>query len=222
MKLLLEPMKRFKEININRYTTFNEKSVIMKEDEFNFIKPVLEVKINKKIKEIKKLYQATVDGDLAQSFHSKCDGISNTLVIIKSAGNRRFGGFTTISWSSSDRWSYYFDKNAFLFSLDKQKIYPFIGPDRYQNYSNNKYATFSVKGKGPSFGGCDIYDNDFDDNFAISIGSNCIHGSKSSFTYESNTNSSYNFYNDNNALSEDGKKGFIFIDEYEVFQVIFE
>ena len=51
VKALIEPMKRFKEININRYTKFNEKSVIMKEDEFNnIIKNPIEVKINKKIK----------------------------------------------------------------------------------------------------------------------------------------------------------------------------
>ena len=37
VKALIEPMKRFKEININRYTKFNEKSVIMGEDEFNNI-----------------------------------------------------------------------------------------------------------------------------------------------------------------------------------------
>ena len=128
-------MKRFKEININRYTKFNEKSVIMKEDEFNnIIKNPIEVKINKKIKELKKLYQATVDGDAASFFHSKCDGIPNTLVIFKSAGNKRFGGFTSIQWSSPDNYSYQFDKNAFLFSLDKQKMYPFIGQEYEQQY----------------------------------------------------------------------------------------
>ena len=90
MKALIEPIgKRFKEININKYTTYNEKSVIMKEDELNFINQAMKFKINKEIKKIKKLYQATVNGDSANSFHSKCDGIPNTLVIIKSAGNRR-------------------------------------------------------------------------------------------------------------------------------------
>ena len=215
-------MKRFKEININRYTKFNEKSVIMKEDEFNnIIKNPIEVKINKKIKELKKLYQATVDGDSASFFHSKCDGIPNTLVIIKSAGNRRFGGFTAIQWSSSGG-DYQFDKNAFLFSLDKQKIYPFIGPENAQQYSNNNYAVYSHKNYGPTFGGYYIYNSGFDGNFVIYICSNCIHDSKLSYTYESNPNSSYDFYKDNNALSEDGKKGCIYIADYEVFQVIFE
>ena len=226
IKVLIEPIKRYKEIKINRYTTFNEKSVIMKEDEFNFIKPVIEVKINKKIKEIKKLYQATVDGDLAKSFHKKCDGFANTLVIIKSGGNRRFGGFTTIQWWSPDnKESYSPDKYAFLFSLDNKKIYPFIGQEHYYSYSNQKHAVYLNKDYGPSFGGCQIYKNNdysFDYNLDISICSNCIRENKSSFTYESNTNSSYDFCGDKNALSEDGKKGGIYITEYEVFQVMFE
>ena len=223
VKALIEPMKRFKEININRYTKFNEKSVIMKEDEFNnIIKNPIEVKINKKIKELKKLYQATVDGDAASFFHSKCDGIPNTLVIIKSAGNRRFGGFTSKQWSSPNNYDYQFDKNAFLFSLDKQKMYPFIGPENAQQYSNNNYAVYSHKNYGPTFGGYYIYNSGFDGNFVVYICSNCIHGSKSSYTYESNPNSSYDFYKDNNALSEDGKKGCIYIADYEIFQVIFE
>ena len=32
------------------------------------------------------------------NFHNKCDNIPNTLVLIKSEGNRRFGGFTPITW----------------------------------------------------------------------------------------------------------------------------
>ena len=71
---------------------------------------------------MKKLYQATIDGDDAFDFHSKCDNILNTLVIIKSAGNRRFGGFTSKAWKSLSNGKYIDNKNAFLFSLDKQKI----------------------------------------------------------------------------------------------------
>jgi len=42
IKLLIEPLnKRFKEVNINKYTIYNEKSVIMKEEELNFINQAL-------------------------------------------------------------------------------------------------------------------------------------------------------------------------------------
>ena len=227
MKLLIEPLnKRFKEININKYTTYNDKSVIMKEEELNFINQALKFRINKEVKEIRKLYQATVHGDSANSFHSKCDGIPNTLVIIKSAGNRRFGGFTTKTWSSEDNYNYETDKNAFLFSLDKQKIYPYKGKEIYYSGEDKKYAIGKYKHSGPMFGGYYIYNNNnygsYVNKFDIFICSNCIQGEKSSCTYESNSNSCYDFYGDKNALSEDGKQGGIYIAEYEVFQVIFE
>ena len=73
----------------------------MNENEFKLINLGIKNRINKKVKGLKKLYQATIDGDDVINFHSKCDNIPNTLVLIKSAENRRFGGFTSILWTSS-------------------------------------------------------------------------------------------------------------------------
>ena len=103
----------------------------MKNEEFLMIRNAVEDRMNKKIKGIKKLYQATIDGGEASNFHSKCDNIPNTLTIIKSKGNRRFGGFTSEIWESKIIFKN--DKNAFLFSLDKKKIY---------NYKNDNCAIF--------------------------------------------------------------------------------
>ena len=224
MKALIEPIgKRVNEINVNKYTKYNDKSVIMKEGEINFINQTLKFRINKEVKEIKKLYQATVDGDSSYNFHSKCDGIPNTLVIIKSSGNRRFGGFTTKKWISSDNYNYDYDKNSFLFSLDKKKIYLYNGKEYYNSGENQKYAICNYKYSGPIFGKCYIYnDSTYNNKFDIYICSNCIQGEKSSYTYETKPYSSYDFSGDANALSEDGKNGCFYIDEYEVFQVIFE
>ena len=58
--------------------------------------------MNKKIKKLKKLYQATNDGGDSEIFHKKCDNIPNTLALIKSEGQRRFGGFTSIPWKSEN------------------------------------------------------------------------------------------------------------------------
>ncbi len=202
IKKIIEPInKKFKEsININKYT-FDNKSVIMKENEFNLIHLAIKSRMNKEVKELKKLYQATIDGDGAINFHSKCDNIPNTLVLIKSAGNRRFGGFISQTWESHSSGAYKDDKNAFLFSLDKQKIY---------SYKNNGNAIYNRKDYGPTFGTThDIY-----------IGNNAIQ-EKKSYTYESSSSCSFNYNGDNNALSEDGRASHIFIAEYEVFQVIF-
>ena len=199
---IIEPIeKKLKEININRYTTFNNKSTIMKENEFDLIHNAIKTRLNKEVKEIKKLYQATIDGDCASNFHSKCDGIPYTLVIIKSAGNRRFGGFTSKCWEANNSGKNMDDQNAFLFSLDKQKIYP---------YKNNGSAIYYHRDYGPTFG------NTYD----INIGSKCIQ-EKSSYTYESYSSSCYNYSGDNNALSEDGQSSGIYISEYEVFQILF-
>ena len=116
----------FKEkiININEKldNNFYENSVIMKEIEFNLIESAIEERINKKIKSLKKIYQATIHGGDISNFHSKCDMIPNTLVIIKSSGNKRFGGFTSECWESPSHYKWKNDKNAFLFSLDKKKF----------------------------------------------------------------------------------------------------
>ena len=60
----LKKVKSFGEIKIINNNDNNQfiKSVIMQKDEFYFIKSEIKNKLNKKIKEIKKLYQATVDG----------------------------------------------------------------------------------------------------------------------------------------------------------------
>ena len=196
-------MKEIKKIlnpdfNINKLKICN-KSVIMKENEFDFIHLAIKSRLNKEVKELKKLYQATIDGDGAINFHSRCDNIPNTLVVIKSAGNRRFGGFTTIPWTSSNgEWKD--DPNAFLFSIDKQKIY---------SYKKNGYAIYNYKDSGPIFGS----------GFTIYIGPHCIQDKKL-YTYEPCSSCSYNFNGDNNALSESGGN-YIYASEYEVFQVIF-
>ena len=69
--------------NINKIKMGN-KSVIMKENEFDMIHLAIKSRLNKEVKELKKLYQATIDGDGSINFHSRCDNIPNTLVLIKS------------------------------------------------------------------------------------------------------------------------------------------
>ena len=61
------------------------------------------------------LYRATRDGFAAQTFHTRCDGKTNTITIIKNNLNCVFGGYASASWNSSNQ--YINDPNAFLFSL---------------------------------------------------------------------------------------------------------
>ena len=95
MKLKIEEYN--KEINNLKESLdrliFKDKSEIIKIDEKEMLYKEIENKMNKKIKKIKNLYKATIDGGDPINFHLKCDNIPNTLVLIKSEGNRRFGGF---------------------------------------------------------------------------------------------------------------------------------
>jgi len=61
------------------------------------------------------LFQASFDGFNVSSFHSKCDGILGTLVLIKSENSNIFGGYTEADWKIDYTDKY--DAKAFLFSL---------------------------------------------------------------------------------------------------------
>ena len=98
------------------------------------------------------LYKAIVDSDKAEIFHRKCDSAEKTLVLIRSAKGKRFGGFTSCSWEGNSLEKK--DQNAFIFSLDKMKIYNVIqGEDAIGCFPNF----------GPVFLGCQIriYDEFF-------------------------------------------------------------
>ena len=99
------------------------------------------------------LYKATVDSDKAEVFHRKCDNTPSSLVLVKSNNNKRFGGFTTCNWAGENIDK--IDENAFVFSLDKKKIYDVI-PD--------ENAIGCYPQCGPIFLGCQIriYDNAFE------------------------------------------------------------
>jgi hypothetical protein len=100
------------------------------------------------------LYRGTRDGFGSDDFHSRCEDHSNTLTIVKAKGSKFvFGGFTTVSWDSSD--SHKSDPHAFLFSLtnkDNQPLKMRINPDE-QHHAICCYSEY-----GPTFGySGDIY-----------------------------------------------------------------
>ena len=176
--------------------SFSINSTIIEKNEFDFIHQAIKERMNKEIKEIKKIYQATKDGGDSKSFYKICVDIPNILVLYKTAGNRRFGGFTSQPWKPTNRTIDY-DKNCFLFSLDKNKIY-------FSKY--NDFGAFVRLDDGPSF---------------LKNGTYLINCKGNPFTDKNlKTNESkYGevFNGDENALSEDGKFKGVYAKEYEVF-----
>ena len=97
---------------------------------------------NKKYFEFNLLYRGTRDGDDSIIFHELCDNKNNILVLIETTKKRKFGGFCSIGYKSFG--DSQIDNSAFIFSLDKLKVY---------NVIKNKTAVFWNSNYGAMFAG---------------------------------------------------------------------
>jgi hypothetical protein len=92
-------------------------------------------------------YRGTRDGLNAADFHSRCDGIANTLTVVKATSGNIFGGFAGKAWHSKNQWNA--DPKAFIFSLVNKEEDPF------KAVVEGTYATAGLAKCGPIFGGED-------------------------------------------------------------------
>lgn len=99
----------------------------------------------------KLVYRASTHGFKAKDFHSKCDGLTKTLTIIRTTQCFIFGGYTEAAWSQKG--SYETDQNSFIFSLVNKDKKPMV-----LHCSESQYAISGNSSFGPTFGGgLDIY-----------------------------------------------------------------
>ena len=107
------------------------------------------------------LYRGSRDGFEASYFHSRCDGLPNTLTIVKSTNGNIFGGYTTIPWESikydKDN-GYMYDFCAFLFSLVNNENIPLIfehtkEPEYIKGENIVWGSVWPDSNSGPIFGG---------------------------------------------------------------------
>ena len=162
-------------------------SIIRNDEEESIIGDMISIL---KVKKYRLLYKATRDGDSASKFHSMCDNYNNLIVLIETREGLRFGGFTSSKFKGSAHLKK--DNNAFLFSLDLQKVYK-IMPE--------VYAIYCYPNSGPSFSRGSMY---VPDHFFEKYGKTGTKGGPYQFEFD---------YELNN-----GKKDFI-VKELEVFQV---
>ena len=120
------------------------KGIIDKYSEIDNVVTKIQIIISKGAK-FNLLYKATLHGDKASVFHEKCDNHQMTLVLVETTKNVRFGGFTTETWDGHCIKKT--DNNAFVFSIDKNKIYGIIP---------NQPAIGCYPKYGPVFFGCQI------------------------------------------------------------------
>jgi BTB/POZ domain-containing protein KCTD9 len=102
------------------------------------------------------IYRASRDGFETAKFHSNCDNITNTLIVIKSSHGNIFGGYTEQTWNFNDSYSeqtrkntgdYKADPNSFIFSL----INKLNEPIKIKWPKNNGISCQTAY--GPIFGG---------------------------------------------------------------------
>ena len=132
------------------------------------------------------------------SFFSIYYGIPNTLVLIKSEGNRWYGGFTPIPWKIEHKRITDSKNETFVFSLDNKKMY-------YLENSDSA-AVYHKKEIGPCFGG----------GHDIGIMGNPL---KENQLYTNQY--SYHYKGNSKSLSEYDCQNNLKAIEYEVFQVLF-
>ena len=170
----LTPEKRYTNQNEpdQNLSSFNEEQLYRTEEDrvifrngilYGIIKKYSEIeKVVGKIQSIlqkgarfKIVYKASEVGDRAMTFHQQCDNVDISLVLIETTKGVRFGGFTTKNWEGNCQQK--FDNDAFVFSIDKNKIYEII---------KNEMAIGCYPKFGPVFFGCQIriYDNFFNKN----------------------------------------------------------
>ena len=117
------------------------------------------------------LYRGTRDGDDTKNVHKMCCGKKNVIIFMKSEQGKRYGGFSNIGWETRNRnWEYPIDDNAFLFSLDSQKIFQ-------AQKGNNKICWVS----GAEYGLCFYAPLTFYNNFMTKENINLGNETKSNF-----------------------------------------
>ena len=97
------------------------------------------------------LYRASRDGFDPKDFHSRCDRVGPTLVVIRSAAEKICGGFTSVPWESREEEKCVNDPTAFIFSLSlRTKCVEQLNENSVCHNAN----------KGPIFGLEELYGND--------------------------------------------------------------
>ena len=145
------------------------------------------------------LYRASRDGDSPKTYHNKCDGKVNTLCIIQTIKGCKFGGYTEAMIKSNNNYDDK-DQNAFVFSLNKMKI--------YENMKKDNNAVCHSPNWGPIFRS---------DAFAV--------WDKDFFSYHNHrvgTRSQSNFGIMNEDYEINNGDEYFSIKELEVFQIIIE
>ena len=143
------------------------------------------------------IYSARIHGDTIEAFNSKCNGMANTLTIVKTNNDKIIGGFFKKALSVKDD---YYDPDCFLFSVTSEEKY-----DVDQNGSKKNYSFYGTGSSSAII--------DFGIGSSIHIINKCL---ETDSNYYCGRNETFKFPNHR---MNNGDVRFRVI-EFEVFQVI--
>ena len=91
------------------------------------------------------IFKASEHNFSSEKFHEACDGLSPTIVLVKDSDGNVFGGYNSIPWRSKNYGTNQYDRkrNNFLFSIDKNRLFPIKTPTYSVDFDRNL---------GPCFG----------------------------------------------------------------------
>lgn len=153
------------------------------------------------------IYRASEHNYTSKSFHERCDGKANTLVIIKSSYGWIFGGYTPLTWDPSV--IYQNDSESFIFSLKNPHE---TEPMRFMKRTEGKISIESNPMAGPIFGVDDIHISE-----DCTEGCNCWIDNDGTQGYETHSMYKNGLFVNTNTPDEKNKFD---VTDYEVFTAL--
>ena len=118
---------------------------------------------------LRRVFSISVDGCALRSFYDKCEGVSNSILVIKDEDGNIFGGYASEVWQP--KVTFFGTGECFLFSYFKENrinVYNSTGENEHYMYGDNDQICM----------GCS------DDYFSLSLRNNLLDGySKKTKTY---------------------------------------
>jgi hypothetical protein len=144
----------------------NKTSMLINSSNISFIKQLLTDSSNNDTPQLKLIWKSTVssDGWDSSTWHTRVNGISPLLVVIKNTAGYIATGYTSIAYTTSG-----YGQNASASTTQLPEfsnwLNPFYNPTtntystvKYGNLANSDYATYDINSHGPTFGaGHDLY-----------------------------------------------------------------
>ena len=193
VKINFDPVCIRKMLSIEGYAKFTYLGGILEKEDLDFVASQLQ----RPVESLKMLYSGKRDGLSASTFHERCDGVGDTLVIARANGHV-FGGYAKPQWHQRGEYSQDISKESFLFTCRNQSKHSLIKPN------NAIYGRYDC---GPTFGfGWDLYINHTNGGYSALRNS-----------YSMPLGGKQEEY-----MAGKGHGAPILYDDYEVHQIIFE